>query len=306
MKYENYICPVCKEQFTEDSDVVVCPECGTPHHRSCWKQNGRCANEDKHGAQETIEVEYVQVEDAPSQEEASTQTEAKPLDDAQAIEEMRETLQRVGQGDMSGFLLNGNHSSLYEAAIGKNQKYYIPRFMLIDKTKKAISWNLFAFLVPMAWTLYRKMYRFTALIMAIYMLFFGMTAYFFASDEDFVRCSEICLQEDPEYVTKILMYNSQNYEGTLTPNQQELIKVMNEVKIPQAFLVIKYIVNLAIKIVMGIFGTYLYFKKLNKSVEKHLKLPLTQKQRMSLLFRRNGTFPIIICAIIGFIEWQMF
>ena len=89
-------------------------------------------------------------------------------------------------------------------------------------------------------------------------------------------------------------------------SQQELIQAMGNIKIPRAFVIIKYIVNLAIKIAMGIFGTYLYFKKLSKSIDKHLKLPLTQKQRMSLLFRRNGTFPIIICAIIGFIEWQMF
>ena len=36
MKYENETCPVCGEKFTADSDVVVCPDCGTPHHRECY------------------------------------------------------------------------------------------------------------------------------------------------------------------------------------------------------------------------------------------------------------------------------
>lgn len=48
MNYTNEQCPVCKKIFTDSDDVVVCPECGTPHHRQCYKNNGGCANENKH------------------------------------------------------------------------------------------------------------------------------------------------------------------------------------------------------------------------------------------------------------------
>ena len=72
MKYTNYKCPVCNNQFTEDDDVVVCPECGTPHHRECYIQNGNCANADKHGTNEPIEVEFVDVEE---NNDTSSQTE---------------------------------------------------------------------------------------------------------------------------------------------------------------------------------------------------------------------------------------
>ncbi len=47
----NYIgvkCPHCKEEFTKESDVVVCPDCGTPHHRHCYSEVGHCVNEYKH------------------------------------------------------------------------------------------------------------------------------------------------------------------------------------------------------------------------------------------------------------------
>lgn len=47
----NYLgesCPVCNINFASDDDIVVCPECGTPHHRDCYKQSGGCANEAKH------------------------------------------------------------------------------------------------------------------------------------------------------------------------------------------------------------------------------------------------------------------
>lgn len=42
-------CGVCEKSFEEGDDVVVCPECGTPVHRSCYKEHGGCPNADKHG-----------------------------------------------------------------------------------------------------------------------------------------------------------------------------------------------------------------------------------------------------------------
>lgn len=48
MDYTNKICSVCGADFKEDDDIVVCPECATPHHRECWFANGKCINSDKH------------------------------------------------------------------------------------------------------------------------------------------------------------------------------------------------------------------------------------------------------------------
>ena len=41
-------CPYCKKNFAEGDDIVVCPECGTPHHRECYKEHSACANEAHH------------------------------------------------------------------------------------------------------------------------------------------------------------------------------------------------------------------------------------------------------------------
>ena len=46
---QNDRCPVCGLPFADTDDVVYCPDCGTPHHRACWKQNGGCANASEHG-----------------------------------------------------------------------------------------------------------------------------------------------------------------------------------------------------------------------------------------------------------------
>ena len=48
MRFTGAECAYCKKIFEDTSDVVVCPECGSPHHRECWLENGRCANTEKH------------------------------------------------------------------------------------------------------------------------------------------------------------------------------------------------------------------------------------------------------------------
>ncbi len=48
MRYEGNICPGCGEVFTQDDDVVVCPECATAQHRECYKKKGECVNAHLH------------------------------------------------------------------------------------------------------------------------------------------------------------------------------------------------------------------------------------------------------------------
>ncbi len=48
MRYTNQICDGCGEIFTDDEDIVVCPECATPQHRECYKNHDGCVNAHKH------------------------------------------------------------------------------------------------------------------------------------------------------------------------------------------------------------------------------------------------------------------
>lgn len=47
--YTGQKCPVCSKAFTDQDDIVVCPDCGTPYHRSCWEIDGVCVSAAKHG-----------------------------------------------------------------------------------------------------------------------------------------------------------------------------------------------------------------------------------------------------------------
>lgn len=42
MDFTGKSCPVCSEKFREEDDIVVCPKCGAPYHRECYKKNNKC------------------------------------------------------------------------------------------------------------------------------------------------------------------------------------------------------------------------------------------------------------------------
>ena len=44
MRFKGCNCVHCNNIFTETDDAVVCPVCGSPHHRECWNEKGECAN----------------------------------------------------------------------------------------------------------------------------------------------------------------------------------------------------------------------------------------------------------------------
>lgn len=53
MDYTGLNCGICGKAFTQDDDAVVCPDCGTPMHRACYREMSKtkgvsCPNFEKH------------------------------------------------------------------------------------------------------------------------------------------------------------------------------------------------------------------------------------------------------------------
>ena len=59
MEFTENKCPVCDKQFKKGDDIVVCPECGAPHHRECYEKVVHCHFADKHGADFSFEKEQL-------------------------------------------------------------------------------------------------------------------------------------------------------------------------------------------------------------------------------------------------------
>ena len=58
MDYYNHRCPVCDKPFENSSDIVVCPQCGAPHHRECYELEMKCHFQDRHKDGFDYKTEY--------------------------------------------------------------------------------------------------------------------------------------------------------------------------------------------------------------------------------------------------------
>lgn len=62
--YKGKTCPYCQAPFKDEADVVLCKDCGMPHHRGCWAENGNkcttfgCAGATARKAQQSNNTKY--------------------------------------------------------------------------------------------------------------------------------------------------------------------------------------------------------------------------------------------------------
>ena len=73
MEFTQYSCPVCDKRFVNGDDVVVCPECGAPHHRECFEQLGQCFYRDSHAEGFSFEQGQNTAENEQSSQDESAQ-----------------------------------------------------------------------------------------------------------------------------------------------------------------------------------------------------------------------------------------
>ncbi len=309
MDFKNYICPVCNGKFTDDDDIVVCPECGTPHHRECYKKENKCFNSHLHGSDEDLKSTFTVKEKEEEQKDFSLPGEKRGENGELGVpmpEMFKKLTEQINSSPGSTNLIEGKPAVYYEIAVKSNQSYYIPRFLGMDKTEKKLSLNWFSFMLPLTWSVYRKMYKLSALIFAVYMLIFGVTALNMRSNEEIYNLTEACLQEDVNFIQNILLYQYSDGEGQLTENQQKLIEEISKTQLPSSVSTIFNLLGYAIRFLMGLFANYLYMKKIKSTIEAGEKKGLDKEALKAYIFRRNGTAFIIFPVLIGIFEAVFF
>lgn len=173
-QFENAHCPICNKNFSQDDDIVVCPVCGTPHHRSCYLKEQQCANFDKHETGWLYQTENkhgredaVQTCSRCGNENASDSLFCNlcgtPLQHNDVTTPSQTTMPWLKQamsplGDLNAKEKLGEFQVAdFAAFIGSNTLYFLPKFKQFQN-KKAISINFPALLAPSIYFLYRKMY----------------------------------------------------------------------------------------------------------------------------------------------------
>lgn len=264
-QYINTECPVCGKLFVENDDIVVCPECGTPHHRDCYKENGKCFNSEKHGSYEwslviPIHKDYHPSsnssqhsdvclcpmcgdENAPGSHYCHT-CGAHLLQSHQNQSEIQKNFvnerERVYAESFEGEDFNG--ISAHEAAefVGSNSSYFLPRFKAFANGSKIIP-NLSAFLFTHYYLLFRKMYS-----LGIILFLFDLI----------ISVPEMLL--DFTEIQKIYIQN-----GLLS----QMIFELPNVDTIRIFAVVSSLIQWAIRILMLLFFNRLYYIKTVSSVK---------------------------------------
>ncbi|MCH5316717.1 MAG: DUF2628 domain-containing protein [Eubacterium sp.] len=182
--YENEICPVCSREFERGDDIVTCPECGTPHHRECYKDYGGCKNRSLHGTDfvykrgegvsapkveksfkyspfltelplgEEKKDEYYKPENAESIENSETGEKPEALE--QAVSEAAEPQENQDE-------IDGVKTEDVVSVVAVNTFKFLPKF----KRNKLFNWNWSAFFFGSYYLFFRKMYVQGAVFMAL-------------------------------------------------------------------------------------------------------------------------------------------
>ena len=186
MVSQNDICPVCGQPFAETDDVVHCPDCGAPHHRACWEQNGGCVHAGEHAQGFVWHSQGGQDEgSAPPQTSRCPRCGADCAPDALVCSECGHRFGRIPVGTQrfdynADFFLRGVDAdpaedlggvTVRDAATYVQQRAadYVRKFKAQRDGKKA-GWNWAAFLFSPFWFFYRKAYRAGALFLGVMMV----------------------------------------------------------------------------------------------------------------------------------------
>lgn len=191
-KYSGYHCPVCGGVFTVQDDIVVCPQCGTPHHRECWSRLGHCAYQERHkenlewhedqliqpGTAQQIACPACGTRNNPAASNCThcgaplgqTQEPPKTESASSGPKYARSSRQTSGPGVPPPFPGNaqvvgpedeigGIKSKDWASFIRRSVPYYLMRFFQMELGGSKIAVSLSAFIFGAYYFFYRKMYR---------------------------------------------------------------------------------------------------------------------------------------------------
>ena len=171
MNYTGKLCDGCRQPLENGDDIVVCPICGTPQHRSCYEKNNKCVNEYLH----STGFAWTDPEEEQRKKEAELKArqnvkEAQPSDQPVFASPTPQNMESVF---LRGVLYDPKDdiggATVGEAAdfIQNSAPRYIRKYMKQKKKGRKLSWNWAAFFFSPYWFFYRKLYKAGAFFLAL-------------------------------------------------------------------------------------------------------------------------------------------
>lgn len=199
--YTGNSCPACGKVFGEGDDIVVCPVCGSPHHRQCYKAMGHCGNEELHaqGVKWEADPSLIQ-EELPQDGFACRQCGAtnpqgnifcQACGHRMGAEPTPGDNRQQGTSPFTGFMQMQNNldytQTLAEGVtvkeacdyVGPNSLSFMMKFKMLQG-RGAVSFNWGAFIFGFSYCFYRKMYKLGAVLLGLFVLSSIPTGYYSA------------------------------------------------------------------------------------------------------------------------------
>lgn len=294
--YEGQTCPVCGRFFGEQDDIVTCPECGAPHHRACWKQEGHCHFENLHGTdQRWDDVPTEQTESRLKTclrcgyrnpefaefcahcglELKSPEWSAPPVHERPPVNHytppFTPPFTPPMQVDPYGGVpqdaaIEGVPVKVIAEIVGPNTAYYLPRFMKMANEDSKVSWNWSAFLLESHWLLYRKNV-WLGLIAFLVLTLISLFNQVFVMPQFLQACGVATMKE--------LLLRPELY----LDNQQAMLWY--------GILATVTFLTVAIHVLLALFGNYLYMRTVLRKARKRMQQP-TLLPESSGLFTGGG------------------
>ncbi|MCM1131891.1 MAG: DUF2628 domain-containing protein [Ruminococcus flavefaciens] len=158
MNYTGAKCVSCGKDFTESDDIVVCPDCGSPHHRECYKAQGICANISRHAEK----FNWNQANSVVGKINNVADSDSYPDGEGIHVEKIEvSTIPEFIDSNIK--LLDKNQKdgcSLREVLdfVHSNVLYYMPVFARIRNMGVNMSFNLICFIFPQIYFANRRMW----------------------------------------------------------------------------------------------------------------------------------------------------
>ncbi|MBR4868648.1 MAG: DUF2628 domain-containing protein, partial [Clostridia bacterium] len=309
-------CVACGKEFNENDDIVVCPDCGAPHHRTCWQAEGQCHFHEAHGTDREWSPAPPQEETPPPTEETTTadtkpqqlffinglamtkcpacgkitrvypsQTTCNhcghPIDGIPSLGTPLEQAAPFGKPDWKmQEPIDGVETKKLARMVVQRADYYIPRFRTLKKQgNRVVSWNWAAFLLAPYWLAYRKCY-----LWAIFALFFDLLSTVFLV---------------PAY-QELAPFLAEGYQAYM----QSLPQIATEISFATVMTIqVGLLILVARGILFGLLGNYIYKKECMRRIERLDAMSPAEANVMA--FRLGGVnifLPIILYYLTNLLE----
>ena len=285
-RFTNEKCPVCENAFSGDDDIVVCPICGTPHHRECYKQNGKCKNENQHSSGFRWEpIPLTEEKPQPEPEfQQKTRTNNSENDDANPFSYFgfppppQNNPLNLFPANMEDDITTMDVATFVQQDAVK----YIQKFFYVKGKKRTINWAAL-FFAPY-WFFYRKMYKLGAIFMAIQLLISCLSL---------LPPAERLYEATYDYQEQVEILNvsdltSDETNAALTELSQKTISAIKGNYLGAGIVIFQSVSSLAVTVFIGLNANKWYYKHVTTEIRKINQENPDKEKRATLLYKSGG------------------